>query len=106
MSPRDRAKQFAPFDALKGLHDALKIKEYENERVQKGEVSEEKANEISKILLGLEKNDLTEIKYFEDGHYLTACGKTKLMIEKNIIQVDDKKIGLDNLFDIRLVSKK
>ena len=35
MSPKDRAKQFAPFDALKGLGDALRIKEYENERVQK-----------------------------------------------------------------------
>ena len=27
----DRAKQFAPFDALKGLQDALRVKEFEHE---------------------------------------------------------------------------
>ena len=31
MSRSDRAKQFAPFDALKGLHETIKIKEYEHE---------------------------------------------------------------------------
>ena len=50
----DRAKQFAPFDALKGLQDALRVKEYEHERVQRGEVQEEQASKISKILLRLE----------------------------------------------------
>ena len=32
MSRQDRAKQFAPFDALKGLQDALRKKEEENEK--------------------------------------------------------------------------
>lgn len=31
MSREDRAKQFAPFDALKGLQMALRKKEYEHE---------------------------------------------------------------------------
>ena len=48
MSRQERAKQFAPFDALKGLHDALRLKEYEHERVQKGDMPEEKAEAISK----------------------------------------------------------
>ncbi len=31
MSREDRAKQFAPFNALKGLQEALRRKEYEHE---------------------------------------------------------------------------
>lgn len=29
-----RSAQFAPFDALKGLQEALKLKEYEHARIQ------------------------------------------------------------------------
>ena len=105
MSPKDRAKQFAPFDALKGLGDALRIKEYENERVQKGEVSEEKAASISRTLLMLKKGDNAQVLYFYNGHYLTICGKVKLQIEKNLIEIDNKKIDLNDLFDIKVVNK-
>ena len=38
-SRADRAKQFLPFDALKGLQEALREKEIENE--EKKELSEE-----------------------------------------------------------------
>ena len=106
MSRTDRAKQFAPFDALKGLQDALRIKEYQHERVQKGEVDEEKADEISKVLMNLEKGDIVCVKYFENGHYLQIEGRAKLIIEENVLQVDDKKINLDDMFDISNKDKK
>ena len=38
----DRARQFAPFDALKGLQQALRLKEYEHDRIEKGDITEEK----------------------------------------------------------------
>ena len=50
MPRKDRAKQFAPFDALKGLHDALRLKEYKHEKVAKGEMSEDDAKAISDVL--------------------------------------------------------
>ena len=55
MSRKDRAKQFAPFDALKGLQKALRLKEFEHEIVEKGDVSEENSNKISTIFLNLKK---------------------------------------------------
>ena len=42
----ERARQFAPFDALKGLSEALRIKEYEHDRILKGDLSEEKILEL------------------------------------------------------------
>ena len=41
MNRQERAKQFMPFDALKGLKEALKAKEEKLTRVAKRELSEE-----------------------------------------------------------------
>ena len=99
----DRAKQFAPFDALKGLQDALRVKEFEHERVQRGEVQEEQASKISKILLNIEKNDKVLVKYFKDGHYVTVEGNCKMMLEKDMIQVAKEYILINDIFDIDIL---
>lgn len=103
MSRSDRAKQFAPFDALKGLQNALRIKEFEHDRVQRGDVQEEKANEISKVLMDLEKRDRVWARYFQDGHYFEVEGVCKLVFEEGYIEVGNKKIQLNDLFDIKKV---
>ena len=100
MSRQDRAKQFAPFDALKGLQDALRIKEFEHERVQRGEIQEEKANEISKTLISLEKNSKVNATYFENGHYYNIAGRAKLFIEEGTIEIEGKVISLSDLFEL------
>ena len=67
--PREkRAAQFMPFDALRGMREALKMVEYASERVAKGEVQEETANKISGIINELEKDTLVKAKYFYDGY--------------------------------------
>ena len=41
MNKADRAAQFQPFDALKGLQEELRMREERRNRVAKKEVSEE-----------------------------------------------------------------
>ena len=41
MTRAERAKQFAPFDAMKGLNEALRDREERHMRVDKHEISEE-----------------------------------------------------------------
>lgn len=101
MPQRERAKQFMPFDTLKGLHDALRMKEYEHERVVKGELSEEKAAEISKILLNLSKNDIISVKFYENEHYVELHGKPSLHIEEHYLEIDYKKIYFDDIYDLK-----
>ena len=48
MTRENRAKQFMPFDAMKGLAEALKDREERHSRVQKHGVSEEDQALISK----------------------------------------------------------
>lgn len=102
MPRAERAKQFMPFDALKGLHDALKLKEYEHEKVQKAELSEEDAKRISNTLLNLKNKSEVSVIYFENGHKKSIHGKVKLDIANKIIVVEGTKINLDDLIDIVL----
>ena len=85
MPRSDRAKQFAPFDALKGLHETLRIKEYEHDRIACGEMSEDEIRKISAVLVQIEKGDMVEIDFFRDGHIIHLNGKSKIeAVEQNI----------------------
>lgn len=97
----DRARQFAPFDALKGLQEALRLKEYEHERIQKGDIPEEKIEEISKVLSELEKNDQVEITFFYDGYYRTLVGKSKVDVYEQKINVNGQLISFDDITDLK-----
>ena len=104
MSRKDRAKQFAPFDALKGLRQALKMKEYEHDRILKSDLSEEKVLELSNTLLSMKKGDLVKVIYFFDGYYKKITGKTKIEIDKRILSIEKVKINFDDIFDLKIVN--
>lgn len=99
----DRAKQFNPFDALKGLQDALRMKEYEHERIVKEGVSEEDIQAMTKTLLEITKQDKVEVEYFEDGHYFTIQGKSKIDFNEKTIEIDRKKISFDDIKQIKII---
>ena len=102
MSPNDRARQFLPFDALKGLREAIRIKEIEHERILKRDIDPDKATKISNILISLEKDSKGKVIYFEEGFYYEINGIIKLDIEKQSLIIDKKEILLENIFDILL----
>ena len=103
MSLNDRAKQFAPFDTLKGLKAKLKMVEYEHERYEKGDISEEKAKELSDILLNLNKKKTIKVTYFYDGHFINQEGHANLNIECHTLDINNKKIELDMIYDIEVM---
>lgn len=103
MPRSERAKQFAPFDALKGLHRALRLKEFEHERIEKGDLSDEKISEISEILNNLKFKDKVEIVYFEDGHYFRESGQVKIDYSEQKIEVNHKLIHFQDIIDITVM---
>jgi len=96
----DRAKQFGAFDALKGLQDALRLKEYEHERIVKGDVSNEQAKKISDVLLDLKRGDRVKIRFFDKGFSCSSTGVAKLLINDGVIIVNSYKIPIDNIMDV------
>lgn len=103
-----RAAQFAPFDALKGLQEALRLKEYEHARVQRGEVSEEDAEKISSILLQLENRDVVKVKYYDsnDEHYHEISGAVKTNFAEGYIEIDKLKLAINDIYEIENITKK
>lgn len=99
----ERAKQFAPFDTLKGLHEALKLKEYEHDRIEKGDLPEEKIMEISNILRSLKKDDKVKVLYFRDGHNHIAKGNFKIDYAFQTITIDKNIINFDDIADISIL---
>ena len=85
-----RAKQFLPFDALKGFSEALREKEIEYE--EKRDLSEESLIELNDKFNQIEKGDYIKIKYYKNGRYIDLEGiitnidyiKKKIQINKDI----------------------
>ncbi len=99
MPVSQRAKQFMPFSALKGLYEALSEKE--KIIVPKPELSEEKAEEIDQKLHQIQKGKIITVVYYDDGEYLKITGMVAdFNPEKRIIQIVDTKITFDDLIDI------
>lgn len=62
MPVKMRAKQFAMFDAMKGLTEA--IAEKERQYTNKKDLSEDRVNEINDILCELQPGDDVEVGYY------------------------------------------
>ena len=90
-----RAKLFMPFDAMKGLNEALRREE---ERHEKGINNYDIKNEIKKINI----NDKVNVRYFYEFETLELIG---LLREKNksYIIVSNTKINIDDIDDIKKV---
>lgn len=99
MSMSNRAKQFAPFDALKGFQEALRKKE--KMPVPKKELADEKAEEINEKLKQLTIGKLITVVYYNDGEYIQLTG-TVVKIEKNkrYLQMAEIIIPIDDISDI------
>lgn len=100
LSREDRAKQFLPFDALKGFKEALMEKEIEY--VEKVELSEEQIEEISDKLNLLEIGSIVEVVYYFNGQYFKIVGNVKKIdgIKKQII-IDETKVNFVDIFRIK-----
>ena len=89
-----RAKQFLPFDALKGLQEALREKEQEQE--EKIELSEESLLELNNSFNKIEIGSKVKIKFYKNNKYVEISG--------TITNIDyiKKKIQIENFLNINI----
>lgn len=104
MSKVDRAAQFQPFDALKGLQEELRAKEERRLRVEKKEITEERANDISAELVKIYKRSDVDITFYRSGRYYNLQGT---VVDKNDIYkylvIGQEKIFYDDIYDIKVL---
>lgn len=104
MTNKERAKIFAPFDALKGFKEALKDEEVI--KVSKVTLSEDQELLINNTLNSLEKGMMVEIVYFSNEHnyYLKNIGIfTKIDLINKVIFIVKNKILIDNIIEIKIM---
>ncbi len=104
MPVSDRAKQFMPFSALKGLDEALRAKE--KIVVSKVELSPEMAEELNYKMHLLEKGKIATVVYFNKDEYLKTTGMVARIDETSrILQIVNTKIQFDDILDIDIVDE-
>ena len=104
MPPLQRAKQFAPFDALTGLRIALKEKE--KIRVERKIISEEKAEEINEMLISLNVGDNITVIYYNESEqeYIYLSGNITLFNkDKKLLEIGNNIIKTDDIYDIHII---
>ena len=100
MTIPDRAKQFMPFAALKGLPDALALKE--KITVPKIELSEEMAQILDQEMHMLSKGSIATVVYFNKDEYIQITGMVARINETGrILQIVNTKIPFDDILDIK-----
>lgn len=99
----DRAKQFLPFDALKGFKEALIEKE--KIFVERIELSEESSEQLSKKINNINKGNYVKIKHYCNRQYIDTKGIVKIIdaIRKKIFLKDNVCINIDDILDIEII---
>ena len=100
MTRGERAKIFAPFDAMKGLQEALRDREEKHMRVEKREVSEEDEERNSRTV---ERGMRVEIFCYSGFHDVIKRG-TVTDIDKVFrhLKLDGQRIWFDDIYKIRI----
>jgi hypothetical protein len=101
MTTAERAKQFMPFSALKGLDVALAAKE--RIIVSKIDLSEDMSELLNQKMHLVQKGTLLTVIYFDTDTYLQKTGMVTAIDETaRILQVVDTKISFDDIYDLTL----
>lgn len=101
MTREERAKQFQPFDAMKGLQEALRDREERHSRVEKHDISEEQIERNSEVLSSLERGDTVRIDCYRCFHDVTLTGEvTQVSIPFRYLKLDREKILFSDIYSI------
>ena len=98
----ERAKQFMPFDALKGLREALLEKE--KQITIKREPTDDELNKLNNIFPVLKKGQIIEIEYYKDSNYVKLTGIiTNINIAYRTITIANEKISFSDIINIFII---
>lgn len=103
VSRSDRARQFLPFDALKGLQEALREKEVELD--ERKELSEESIEELSNKLQMVERGNKVRIVYYHQRKY-RQIEETVIdikVIQKKLILEGDLRINFADIIYVEII---
>ena len=98
----ERARQFLPFDALKGFRESLEKTEllFESKKI----LSDDSEEELNKVFLSLDVGNRVLVKYYYGFEYIETYGIIKKIdsIYKNLY-LSNSKISFDDIIEIKKI---
>ena len=103
MPTSQRAKQFAPFDAVVGLRAALK--EREKIRLPRKIIADDLSEEINRTLCSIKAGDTVTLLYYNisEENYIQLTGRAqKIDIKNREFKIEELIISFDDIYEIRV----
>ena len=105
MTQAERAKQFAPFDAMKGLQEALRDREERHARVERHDLSEEQIEKNSEVLSRVTKGTRVRVECYYAFHDIVVTG-TVTVIDTifRYMKVGAEKFPFSDIYSIEILA--
>lgn len=102
MKRSERAKQFAPFAALKGFEEAIKAKE--KILIDPHILTEEESDELDRVIHRVSFGDMVHVKYREDDDWIELSGVvSRIDIDARVLKVVNTKILFENMHFLEII---
>ena len=103
MPASQRAKQFMPFAAVKGLEKAILEQEQTIQRTERIEIGEERVQAINQALNHLEKGKHISVKVYSNGLYRTVQGEVEQIdLAKRAMRVSGTFVPFESITEFIL----
>lgn len=101
MTRQERAKQFAPYAALKGF--GAYIRSAERETVERVILGEDAAQELDRCLRELRPGDRVRVRYYLRQQYVELAGEVKKIdLDRKAVQVDGVQVPMRDILRIEI----
>lgn len=102
MDHADRARLFAPFDALSGFRSALV--RTEDTQVPRKALSEDQLERLDMVFHRLSPGDTVRCTYYDGKRYSDITGSIDdVDAEKRMLNLNRISIPFDRIYDIRII---
>ena len=104
MMREERAKQFAPFDAMKGLQEALRDREERHSRVERHDISEEQMQKNGEVFAMLTKGTQVRIDCYRAFHDVTVTGIVSAIdMTFQYLKLGTEKFFFRDIYEIEII---
>ena len=104
MMRQERAKQFQPFDAMKGLQEALRDREERHTRVERHEISEEQMEKNSEVFQKLKKGMLIRMDCYVAFHDVSITAiVTSIDLTFRFLKMGKEKMCFSDIYQIEIL---
>ena len=103
MPRQERAKQFLPFNSLKGFYDL--VSEQEKIKTKRRKITQDEAERINEQIVVLKEGMMVTITYYETDGYIKRQGIiTFIDYVMKTIKIIDTVIPIKDIIDVKIDS--